>query len=448
MSVKLTPRQQINGLALKHDYTPLGNALALFKDKSPEVLMSGPAGTGKSRACLEKLHMMALVNPGMRGLIIRKTAVSMTSTALVTFREHVCKEALRTGLVHWYGGSAQEAAAYRYKNGSTINVGGMDKPTRIMSSDYDVIYVQEAIELSEADWDALTTRLRNGKISFQQLIADTNPDTETHWLKQRINQGKTQCLESRHEDNPILWDEETQDWTVRGADYIAKLDNLSGVRYLRLRRGLWVSAEGIVYEDWDANYHLVDRFEIPDEWERIWTVDFGYTNPFVLQCWAKDEDGRLYRYREIYHSKRLVEDHAKQILSIVAPKGKWIEPKPTMIICDHDAEDRATLEKHLGMGTSPAHKSKSDGIQAVQSRMKKEEDGKARLFLLRDSLVERDQVLVDAKMPTCTEEEIPAYIWNPTKDEPVKKDDHGVDAMRYTVAESDLGGSLNVRWLD
>jgi hypothetical protein len=42
-------------------------------------------------------------------------------------------------------------------------IGGMDKPTKIMSSEYDFIYVQEAIELTETDWENLTTRLRNGR---------------------------------------------------------------------------------------------------------------------------------------------------------------------------------------------------------------------------------------------------------------------------------------------
>jgi PBSX family phage terminase large subunit len=433
---------------VEHRYTPQGAAQALFAYRGDEVILSGPAGTGKSLACLEKLHALALMNPGMRGLVIRKTQVSMTNTALVTFTSKVIPEAIKAGLVHWYGGSAQEAAGYRYSNGSVINVGGMDKPTKVMSSDYDAIYVQEAIELTEADWDALTTRLRNGKITFQQLFGDTNPDTEVHWLNQRCNAGKTTKLESRHEDNPVLWDAIAQDWTERGKAYIGKLDNLTGVRFLRLRKGLWVAAEGMVYEDWDPTIHLIDRFVIPQSWERIWAVDFGFKHPFVLQCWARDHDGRLFRYREIFMTNRLVEDHARTILDIVAPGGKWIEPRPTNIICDHDAEDRATLEKHLGLGTIPARKTKSDGIQAVQARFRVAEDGKPRIAFLRDSLVERDQLLVDAKKPTCTEEEIPGYVWNPEKDEPVKRDDDGCDTTRYAVADSDLGARLNVRWLE
>jgi PBSX family phage terminase large subunit len=436
-----------------HRYHPRGAARRVLESRNPEVLLSGPAGTGKSRACLEKLHLQALKYPKMRGLIARKTQTSLGSTALVTFREHVAAEALASGAMHWYGGSGQRAAAYQYRNGSEIVVGGMDKSTKIMSSEYDVAYVQEAIELTVNDWEAITTRLRNGRLPYQQVIADTNPDVPTHWLKVRCDEGATSMLESRHEDNPVLFNDDGT-MTERGADYLSKLDALTGVRFQRLRNGLWVAAEGMIYEGYDPAVHVVDRFPVPSSWTRWWTVDFGYTNPFVLSCYAEDGDGRLHRYREIYYTRRLVEDHARQILSIVAPGGTWIEPRPRAIICDHDAEDRATLERHLGMGTVAATKTVSDGIQAVQARWRPAGDGKPRLTLLRDSLVERDPALEEAKKPCCTEEEIPGYVWavkpgnaSGLKEEPVKENDHGADALRYMVAERDLSARPRVRFM-
>src|SRR2546430_1507524 len=93
---------------VEHRYAPRGGCLEAFRARDDEVLVSGPAGTGKSRACLEKLHLMALLNPGMRGLITRKTLVSLGGTALVTWREHVAAEALKAGICQWYGGSQQE----------------------------------------------------------------------------------------------------------------------------------------------------------------------------------------------------------------------------------------------------------------------------------------------------------------------------------------------------
>ena len=374
---------------LTHSYVPRGSAIEVFNCRDGEVLISGPAGTGKSRACLEKLHILCLKNPGIACLIARKTLASLGSTALKTFREIVATEAMEAGLVEYYGGSSEKPPQYRYSNGSSIVIGGMDKPSKVMSSEYDVIYVQEAVELYVQDWEALTSRLRNWKLSFQQLLADTNPDRPTHWLKTRVATGTTTLFESRHEENPELYDD-AGNLTDKGKTYISRLDNLTGVRYLRLRKGLWVAAEGIIYEEFDPAVHLIDRFEIPDSWPRWWGVDFGYTHPFVLQQWAEDHDGRLYLYAEIYHTRRLVEDHARDVLNQVCPgapedsepgtHGQWREPKPTAIVCDHQASDRATLERHLGLSTVAAHKAVSPGIQAVQGRLRAAGDGKPRLF--------------------------------------------------------------------
>lgn len=434
---------------IQHTYSPRGTAKALFADRSPEILVSGPAGTGKSRACLEKLHLACLMNPGMHGLIVRKTRESLTTSALKTYREHVAPESFVAGHVAWYGGSAQEPAQYRYSNGSTIVVGGMDKSSKVMSTEYDMIYVQEATELTETDWEALTTRLRNGKLSFQQLIADCNPDSEYHWLKKRCDQGRTRIYFSSHEENPVYFGEDGT-ITSAGEAYMSKLDNLTGVRHKRLRLGLWVSAEGIIYDEWDESVHVIDRFKIPQAWTRWWTVDFGYTNPFVLQMWAEDPDGRLYMYRELYHTRRTVEDHSMVALKAVTKDGVRTEPRPRAIICDHDAEGRATLQKAIGQGTIAANKKVSIGIEKVQERLHRADDGQPRLFILKDSLAERDPSLVDAKKPSSTVEELPGYVWDikdgkPPKEQPVKENDHGCDAMRYMVAQRDLVGSSRVR---
>jgi PBSX family phage terminase large subunit len=441
-----------------HSYTPRGAALEVMHSRAPEVLLSGPAGTGKSRACLEKLHAMMLANPGARGLIVRKVRDTLSSTGLVTWREHVAAEALAMGVVTFYGGSASEPPQYRYANGSRIMIGGMDKPTKVMSSEYDVIYVQEAIELVVTDWENLTTRLRNGKISFQQLIADTNPDTPVHWLYQRTRTGATQMLHSRHEDNPTLFDAGLP--TPRGAAYLAKLDALTGVRHERLRHGRWVAAEGLVYEDYDPQTHHRVIADPPHDWTRYWAVDFGYTNPFVLQCWAIDPDGRAYLYRELYRSKRLVEDHARDILAIVRrADGTWREPQPHAIICDHDAEDRATLERHLEMPTIPAEKTVSDGIQAVQARFRVQPDGRPRIYLNPAALVSRDPELDERSLPVSTVDELPGYVWDVAregtvaaerspKEEPLKRNDHGCDALRYLCAYLDLAPKPRMRgWL-
>lgn len=440
---------------IERHYAPRGAAREVFARREPEVLIAGPAGTGKSRACLEKLHAMALLNPNMRALVVRKTHVSLTSTGLQTFRQHVIPEAESAGIVKWYGGSAERPAGYIYDNGSFVAISGMDRPSKIMSSEYDLIFVQEATELNLDDWESLKSRLRNGAVSFQQILADCNPQGPTHWLKLRCDAGTCVLLSSRHEDNPILFDD-NGNATVRGTDYLALLDNLTGVRKPRLRYGQWVAAEGVIYEDWNERKHVVDkRPHGSNSWQRYWSIDFGYVNPFVWQEWAVDDDGCLWLMRELYKTKTLVEDHARHILSLVTNKdGTWNVPKPTAVICDHDAEDRATLERHLDMGTIPARKSVSDGIQAMAVRLRDQPPRQQpRLMVYRGASVERDPLLAQAGKPLGFIGEVTGYVWLPGpdgkagKEEPAKIDDHAMDAARYMVSHLDLVGRPNVRWI-
>jgi PBSX family phage terminase large subunit len=431
-----------------------GAARRLLSCRDSEIVVSGPAGTGKSVGGLTKLHLAAMKYKGFRGLLLRKTAASLGASTLEVWRKHVAVASLGVGDVEYYGGSTAEPPQYRYRrNGSAIVIGGMDKPSKIMSSAYDIAVLDEGTEFFVQDWEAVTTRLRAGNMPYSQAILMCNPDAEHHWIYQRAQADGMTMLESRHEDNPAYFDN-AGELTPAGAAYLAKLDRLTGVRYQRLRKGLWVAAEGLIYEDWNPAIHLVDALPPGSEdWVRWWSVDFGHTNPFVLQCWAEDGDGRLWLYREIYMTKRLVEDHARQILRIVCPDGQWIEPRPRAIICDHDAEDRATLERHLGMSTVAANKAVSPGIQAFQARLRKADDGRPRVYVVRDSLVERDPALAEAGLPTCFVEEITGYVWakgldgKPAKEQPEKKNDHAQDAARYLGAERDLGGRPGMRAL-
>jgi len=470
----LTAKTKHTGTVHEHFYEPRGGCKEVLESRDEEVLVSGPAGTGKSRACLEKIFAICLMTPNVRALMLRKTLRSLGSTALVTWRNFVIKEALVTGTVVYYGGSSQEAAQYRFKNGSTVTIGGLDNPTRIMSSEYDVVYVQEATEISIEDIEMIKTRLRNWAISFQQLIMDCNPGSDKHPLLLRCKDNRCLLIESRHEDNPRLFNLDGT-LTERGAKYIAILDSLTGVRYKRLRLGLWVSSEGVIYEEFDPALHVLDwdyddagnRLPLPDEWPRYWVIDFGYSHPFVLKCYAEGPDGEIYMYREIYMTGRTVAEHAVTIMDVVTTAAvtrwwdhinkvertreeiKWLEPHPTAVICDHDAEDRRTFEKATGLGTIAAIKDVSIGIDLHKDRLKPDGQGYPRFYLMADALVERDEILATALRPVCTQDEYSSYSWKVDKDgrkldEPIKKDDDGVDCDRYLTMHLDYRGKARI----
>lgn len=418
-----------------------GNNFALGACQDTEVCLDGPGGTGKTFAILYKIHLLLHKYPGSKWLVCRKYNVDLGGSALATYRDAVLHPSEN---VRYFGGSKDRPPGYCYPNGSFLAISGLDRPSKLKSFECDGVFINEATECDIDDLETARMRLRKGVIPYQQIILDTNPDSPYHWLNLRMNDGVTTRLVSRHEDNPRYYDTRTQDWTEEGRRYIfGILEGLTGVRLARYRYGIWAAAEGTVYEDsWDRKRNVIDRFPIPRDWARYLVVDFGYTNPFVCKWYARDGDGRLFCYRELYKTKTLVEDHAKQIRAVSRWGQDGGDPLPREIICDHDAEDRATLERHLGMYTMPAVKNVSAGIQVTAARYRAAGDGKPRLVHFRDALIERDPDLVARKKPTCTIEEVDGYVWKETltgkKEEPVKEDDHGMDTDRYISARFDL----------
>jgi len=421
------------------DYHPRGALLAHFACHEREYILAGPAGTGKSRGSLEKINAVCEKYKSARTCMVRKTRKSLTQTGMTTFEERVLP---RKDYIPFHTGDQE----YRYPNGSILAVAGLDDPQKLFSSDWDIVFVQQAEELTEDEWQSILRGLRNWKLPYQQLIGDCNPGPPGHWIRARAATGALRLFETRHEDNPELWDDVKKEWTERGKQYISILDGYTGVLYKRLRLGLWVAAEGMVYEDvWDRAVHVIPRFvnaplnkdQVPKSWPRYWCVDFGYTNPFAWAAVAEDPDGRLYVYKEIYHTKKTVSEHCKRIMEVTKD-----EPKPVAIICDHDAEDRATFERETGYPTKGAWKAVSAGIQAMNERLKIAGDGKPRLFYLENSVVDIDPALLAAHEPTSSESEYEVYVWdtnvNKKKgEEPLKKYDHGKDRDRYLITYID-----------
>jgi PBSX family phage terminase large subunit len=429
-------------------FTPRGGALELWKYKGHEVVISGPAETGKTYSALNKLNALAWKYPNSQSVVIRKTLTSLYTSVLKTYKNVLGAESP----VSFYGGEKPEWADY--PNGSRIFFAGMDNPQKALSSERDFIYVNQAEELALDDWETLTTRCtgRAANAPYAQIMGDCNPGPPTHWI---LHRPSLKIFESRHEHNPTLFDDDGT-ITPRGRLTLEILDRLTGVRKERLRYGRWVQAEGAVYEEWDRAVHLIEPFPIPREWRRIRSTDFGYSNPFSTGWYAIDHDGRMYLYREIYKTQTIVDDHARRIVELSG------SDRFEANIADHDAEDRATLARAVpatatrpgrpGIPTLPAYKLISPGIQAVQARLRPAGDGKPRLFIFKDALLpeDRDESLAERKMPTCMADEFEVYMWpkdsggKSVKEVPLDRDNHAMDQLRYAVGYVDkLGGAVS-----
>ena len=238
-----------------------------------EWMLAGPAETGKTFAALWRLDAIMRATPKEQGALVRKVAADIGPTVLATFRRVL---ALSGSGAKAYGGEKPEW--YDYPNGARLYVGGMDRPGKVLSGERGVVYVNQAEELALEDWETLTTRVtgRGARTATPMIFGDCNPGPEYHWIK---NRPTLRVLESRHEDNPTLYDERGE-LTEQGRRSMAILDALTGLRYKRLRLGLWVGAEGQVYEEFDPAVHVIDSFPIPESWPRYRSIDFGYANPF------------------------------------------------------------------------------------------------------------------------------------------------------------------------
>lgn len=383
-------------------YRPYGAASELFRSRDPEIVLSGPAGTGKSRGVLEKLHLVAQKYAGCRLLMARLTRKALTQTTMVTFERKVLHPLDR---VHFRVGEQE----YRYPNGSTLVLAGLDDPNKILSSEFDIAYVPEAIEIEVGDWENVFGRLRYGVTPYNQIIGDTNPGSTQHWIYKRQLAGVLTMLWSQHEDNPELFDQATGQMTPFGTDYLSRLDRMTGFRKERLRYGRWVGAEGLVYSDFDAST-MVGSADTSDWPRKVLGVDVGTRNPMAIERIAQAADERIHIAGEVYRSGMTSSEQVEAVereCDDFDAEAIFVDPSAASLILQLDADgypvEKATNDRRFGVAA--VHDAIAHGLT------------------------------VD---PSCTglltEFGLYAYPQNANeKDDPVKLHDHAMDAIRYGV---------------
>lgn len=234
-----------------------GGNLEAWRARENEILVEGPRGTGKTRTILELFNALCLSFPGVVFLVVRKYQKTLSTTVARTYNEQVIHPG---DGVHFFGGNENEPASYRYRNGSRIVLGGMDNAEKVKSSEYDLVYANEATELTEDDWESLKPLLRHqvdGKrlIEHQRLIGDCNPAYSSHWLNQRCDKGLTRRIRTRLRDNPSYYDDAGR-VTEMGAAYLKTLSSLTGPKRERWLDGLWTGTENAIYPMFDRLVHV------------------------------------------------------------------------------------------------------------------------------------------------------------------------------------------------
>lgn len=427
-----------------------------FYDGPPvvwECLAEGAAGTSKSRTIGHMLCWAGFAIPGLRILVCRKTRASLTESFLQTWEDEVLPahnaEQMREGATRGHREN------YDFGNGSIMVMGGLDHPTRLYSTQWDIVYVQEAIELTLDEWERFFRSLRHfggGGLKWQLLLGDTNPDAKTHWLNERCEEGVCERLRTTFKHNPKYWSKDNGDWTDEGRAYIAGLEKLSGVRRARLLEGKWVTAEGAVWDTYDPDVHLIDR---PQDLKRdlginrfVGAVDWGFADPGCLLVFGLDADDRAYLVAEWYTTKRDQSWWAEQVAIACAE----FTPMKAIVCDPADSQGgRAAINLRLAKNghkpvAIPADNARHSqaqgdlvGLDLVRERFRVDPvTGKAGIYLLRDSGRVRDEELERSRLPTGLHREIPGYVFlvdesgKPSKERTDPScPDHACDPTRY-----------------
>lgn len=177
--------------------------LPLLWDTHRFLILKGGGGSGKSIFAGRKLLERASTEPGHRVLVCRKVGRTL---------RHSCFEQLVDQCYEFY---AEEVEAVlhgdmeiRFRNGSRIFFSGLDDVEKLKSIfDITMIWVEEASEITEADFNQLDIRLRTKFPFYLQMILTFNPIAITHWLKKRFfdrQDEDARVHESTYKDNRFL----------------------------------------------------------------------------------------------------------------------------------------------------------------------------------------------------------------------------------------------------
>jgi hypothetical protein len=183
-------------------------------------------------------------------------------------------------------------------------------------------------------------------------------------------------------------------------------------------KGYFAAFVGMVYRSFNRDTHVVKPFEIPADWPRWRSIDWGFANPFCCLWLARNPDRRWFLYAEHYQARESLAHHAERIRQISGRErylATW---------ADHDAQDAFEFAK-LDIKTTPAKKDVHLGIEAVQRVLKVQGDGRPRLQIF-STCKHTISEIVGYRWPEGTEVRDP-------KDKPVKVRDHAMDSLRYGI---------------
>ena len=456
------------------DYLPQGEMHGVYRSEASVRIVGGTYDAGKTFGSVAYMDAFAWLNPGARMTFVHRSLNRVYRNIVPTYEKFLTykptsRDAPNPTPVTRYGGERPEF--FEYENGTRIYMNGLDQPNNLLSDFFDAAFVNQAELLPFAAWDELTARVseRAGTSPIAVLLGDCNPNVKHHWIRQQAKEKKLDYFRMSFLDNPeIIPDQESERlitfkrafenepdpkrikkiedlFTDSGWRRVSKLMNLEGLRFKRGFLGVWGSDEGLVFEKFDPEIHVVDTStSIMPNWRRYLSVDWGFRNPSSVIWWARSPDDRLYAYKEIYKTGLTKPD----LIQLIKDN---IDPYDRIQYAAVDSEDQEGVEmlKRAGFRVNEPKKDRVAQIQAVQERLKVDPTGQPAIRFLRERLVHPpDQNLKDDYRCTDVVDEFLSLTYEEKMkgtrkdDQETVGDDHGTDGTAYLCTSLETKQSI------
>jgi hypothetical protein len=324
-----------------------GPQMEFMTSDAEEILYGGAAGGGKSHAIRALLVSYCLEHPGATVVLFRRTYRELEDT-------HILR--LQMELPIYLASYKSSSHDFVFKNGSILMMRFCEKEEDVRSYDTfeaDMMAFDELTAFTEFQYVYLITRCRSTKPWWKgpKIISATNPGNIGHtWVKRRWIDSAEPLVKHRA---PLLEGGMTRQFipakvtdntTLMKSDpnYVHRLSGLPDEERRAKLFGDWDVFSGQFFQRWRPNVHVVNPFEIPREWSRYISVDWGLAAPHAVY-WAgrPPMTNSVWLYREQYGAGVPTRQQARMAAERVKVSGEKIEfvvADPAMWAREKDAD--------------------------------------------------------------------------------------------------------------